>query len=104
MSLTMPRRLGKNYPRGDVQSMCDYCNAVFYRSALVRKESGFLACKKDCAKGRDEVQLSRMNAEHAAQVIKQEYPSDHGNQDRRSLPTIVRRTAADILRYTDDDV
>lgn len=85
-------------------SMCDYCGAVFYRSALIRKESGFLACKKDCAKGRDEVQLSRMNSEHAAQVLKQENPTDGGNQDRRSLPNIHRTTAADILRYTDDDV
>jgi len=84
--------------------MCDYCGSVFYRSALVRKEGGFLACRKDCAKGRDEVTLSRLNAEHAAQVLKQEHPSDHGNQDRRSLPTIQRTTAADILRYTDDDV
>jgi len=104
MGLTMPRKLPRNYPRGDFQAMCDYCGSVFYRSALVRKEGGFLACRKDCAKGRDEVTLSRLNAEHAAQVLKQEHPSDHGNQDRRSLPTIQRTTAADILRYTDDDV
>jgi len=103
MGLTMPRRLPRNYPRGDFQAMCDYCGAVFYRSALVRKEGGFLACRKDCAKGRDEVTLSRLNAEHAAQVLKQDHPADHGNQDRRSLPTIQRTTAADILRYTDDD-
>lgn len=103
MGLTMPRRLGRNYVRGDFMAMCDYCNAVFYRSALIRKEGGFLACKRDCAKGRDEVTLSRQNAEHSAQVIKQEYPSDHGNQDRRSLPDIHRTTAADILRYKDGD-
>lgn len=99
MSLTMPRRLGKNYPRGDFQAMCDYCGAVFYRSSLIRKEGGLLACRRDCAKGRDEVQLSRQNAEHAAQVLKQEHPSDHGNQDTRSLPTIQRVTADDITRY-----
>lgn len=104
MGLTMPRRLGKSYPRGTFQAMCDTCGAVYYRHDLVRKESGFLACRKDCAKGRDEVQLSRMNAEHAATVLKQEYPADHGNQDLRSLPNIHRTTAADILRYRDEDV
>lgn len=104
MGLTMPRRLGKGYPRGTFQAMCDWCGAVFYRHDLVRKEGGTLACRKDCAKGRDAVTLSRQNAEHAAQVMKQEYPADHGNSDTRSLPTIVRRTAEDILRYTDDDV
>lgn len=96
---TMPNRLSANHIRGDHQSMCDYCGAVFYRSSLVRKENGLLACKVDCAKGRDEVQLSRMNAEHAAKVSKQENRFDGGNQDTRSLPAIQRVTAADILRY-----
>lgn len=85
-------------------SMCAYCGAVFYRSALVRKEGGLLACRKDCVKGRDEVQLSRLNAEYAAQTMKHTDTFDGGGQDTRSLPTIVRRTAADITRYTDDDV
>lgn len=104
MGLTMPRRLPKNYRKGDFKAMCDYCGAVFYRSSLVRKEGGLLACIKDCAKGRDEVQLSRMNAEYAAQILKYPYEVDGGNQDTRHLPTIQRTTAADILRYTDDDV
>lgn len=102
--LTMPRRLCRNYPRGDFKARCDWCGAMFYRSGLVRKEGGTLACKVDCAKGRDAVQLSRLNAEHAVQVMKYPYEVDGGNQDTRSLPTIQRTTAADILRYTDDDV
>lgn len=97
--LTMPRRLGRNYPRGDHSALCDYCGAKFYRSALTRKENGLLACKMDCAKGRDEVQLSRMNAEHAAKVMKTPADTDGGRQDTRDLPSIQRTTADDILRY-----
>lgn len=104
MGLTMPRRLPRNYPRGDFQTCCDWCGALFYRSQLVRKEGGTLACKKDCAKGRDATQLSRMNAEHAAQVIKNAHTMDGGRTDTRDLPTIQRTTAADILRYTDEDI
>lgn len=97
--LTKPRRLSKNHVRGDCRSRCDYCGACFYRSQLVRNESGFLACIVDCAKGRDEVLLNRLNAEHAAQVMKKEPDMDQGSADTNSLPTIVRRTAADITRY-----
>jgi hypothetical protein len=100
----MPRRLPRNFKRGDFQTCCAYCGALFYRSALVRKENGLLACRKDCAKGRDEVQLSRLNAEYAAQVVKNTHEYDGGRNDTRDLPTIQRTTAADILRYTDDDV
>lgn len=102
--LTIPRRLPKNHPKGDHMAMCDYCGAVWMRSRLVRKEGGLLACKADCAKGRDEVTLSRLNAEYGAQVLKQDYDPDPGNQDRRILPAIQRTTAADILRYRDEDV
>ncbi len=73
------------------------------RHQLIRKENGLLACPAD-AKGRDEVQLSRLNAEHAAQVFKYPNRFDGGRDDSRTLPVIHRTTAADITRYTDDDV
>lgn len=74
------------------------------RHQLVRKENGLLACtgSNGCAKGRDEVQLSRMNAEHAAQVFKHPQRFDGGRDDSRTLPVIHRTTAEDILRYTDE--
>lgn len=84
--------------------MCDICGAKYYRSQMIRKEGGTLACKKTCAKGRDATTLSRLNAEYAAQVVKNTQTMDGGRTDTRDLPTIQRTTAADILRYTDDDV
>lgn len=69
------------------------------RHQLIRKEGGLLACLSTCAKGRDEVQLSRMNAEHAANVYKNVNRWDGGRADTRTLPVIHRTTAADILRY-----
>lgn len=98
MSLTMPKRLPKSYPRGTFQALCDYCGNLYYRHSLRRDESGFLACPRD-QRGRDTVKLNRMNQEYAAQVIKREDNWDHGNQDTRSLATIVRRTADDIPLY-----
>lgn len=91
----MPR----NYPRGTYQACCDYCGAVYYRHQLVRKEGGLLACSATCAKGRDETQLSRMNAEHAAQVYKNVNRFDGGRPDSRTLEVYHRTTAADILIY-----
>lgn len=99
MAKTIPNKARKNWPRGTYQACCDYCGAVYMRHQLVRKEGGLLACVSTCAKGRDEVQLSRMNAEHSAQVYKHPNRWDGGRPDSDTLPVIHRTTAADILRY-----
>lgn len=99
MARTIPNRLPHNYPRGTYQACCDYCGAAYYRHELIRKEGGLLACRATCAKGRDEVQLSRMNAEQGAEAYKHVSSSDGGRADTRTLPVIHRTTAADILRY-----
>jgi hypothetical protein len=104
MTLTTPRRLPKNHPKGDFRARCGVCGAMYYRSQLVNKENGSLACKATCAQGRDEVQLSRMNAERAAQVKYPERHFDPGGTDTNNLPNIHRTTAADILRYRDEDI
>jgi hypothetical protein len=101
MARTIPNKAHKNWPRGTYQACCDYCGALYMRHQLVRKEGGLLACAgaDGCAKGRDEVQLSRMNAEHSAQVYKNVSRFDGGRADARTLPVIHRTTAADIQRY-----
>lgn len=103
MAQTIPRKARKNWPRGTYQACCDYCGAPYMRHQLVRKEGGLLACNgvNGCAKGRDETQLSRMNAEHAAQVYKSQPMYDGGRPDSRTLPVIHRTTAADITRITE---
>lgn len=72
------------------------------RHELIRKEGGLLACLSTCAEGRDEVQLSRMNAESSAQVYKRSANYDGGRPDTRTLPVIHRTTAADITRIYED--
>ncbi len=99
MAKTIPDRARKDWPRGTYRACCDYCGAAYMRHQLIRKEGGLLACIATCAKGRDETQLSRMNAEHAAQVYKNTNRFDGGRDDTRTLPVIHRTTAADILRY-----
>lgn len=98
--LTKPRRLPKHWPKGDYSARCDTCGAQYYRSQLIRKENGLLACRATCAKGRDEVELSRLNAEASESVSRRTvYQNDGGGTDTNNLPTIQRTTAADILRY-----
>lgn len=104
MAKTIPDKIRNNWPRGTYRACCDYCGAPFMRHELIRKEGGLLACIVSCAKGRDEVQLSRMNAEHGAQVFKHTGSFDGGRDDSRTLPVIHRTTADDILLYTSDDV
>ncbi len=101
MAKTIPDKIRSNWPKGTYRACCDYCGAAYMRHQLVRKEGGLLACtgSNGCAKGRDEVQLSRMNAEHAAQVFKHPNAFDGGRDDSRTLPVIHRTTAADITRY-----
>lgn len=101
MGKTIPDKARKDWPRGTYRACCDYCGAAYMRHQLIRKEGGLLACtgNNGCAKGRDETQLSRMNAEHAAQVYKNTVRFDGGRDDTRTLPVIHRTTAADILRY-----
>lgn len=70
------------------------------RHQLIRKEGGLLACLATCAQGRDEVQLSRMNAEAGAEVFKNASRWDGGRDDSRTLPVIHRTTADDILIYS----
>lgn len=97
---TIPNKIRKNWPKGTYRACCDYCGAAFMRHQLVRKEGGLLACVPGgCFKGRDEVQLSRQNAEHGAQVFKHPNRFDGGRDDSRTLPVIHRTTAEDILRY-----
>lgn len=100
MAKTIPNKARKDWPRGTYQACCDYCGALYMRHQLIRKEGGLLACtgSNGCAKGRDEVQLSRMNAEHAAQVYKHSERWDGGRPDSRTLPVIHRTTADDIIR------
>ena len=98
MARTIPGRIPSDFPRGTYQARCDYCGAIYYRHLLRRNEAGFLACPSD-QPGRDEVQLSRLNAQHAAQVTKQVGRYDGGAPDERTLPVIHRTTAADITRY-----
>jgi hypothetical protein len=93
---TIPNRARKNWPRGTYQACCDFCGAAWMRHQLVRKEGGLLACVATCAKGRDEVQLSRMNAEHSAEVYRHTGRWDGGRPDERTLPVIHRTTAAHI--------
>ena len=101
MAKTIPNKARKDWPRGTYQACCDYCGANYMRHQLTRKEGGLLACTgvNGCAKGRDETQLSRMNAEHSAQVYKNVNRWDGGRADTRTLPVIHRTTAADITRY-----
>jgi hypothetical protein len=101
MAKTIPDKARHNWPRGTYRATCDYCGAAYMRHQLTRKEGGLLACSgvNGCAKGRDEAQLSRMNAEHAAQVYKSVNAFDGGRDDTNTLPVIHRTTAADILRY-----
>lgn len=99
MAKTIPNKARRSWPKGTYQACCDYCGAIYMRHELVRKENGLLACMATCAKGRDEVQLSRMNAEHAAQVYKQVSRWDGGRADSRTLPVFHRTTAEDILNY-----
>lgn len=101
MAKTIPNRVPSNYPRGTYRVCCDYCGAAYYRHELIRKEGGLLACLATCAKGRDEVQLSRMNAEASAQVYRNATRWDGGRDDARTLPVIHRTTADDILRYNE---
>lgn len=98
MGRTIPGKVPSNWPRGTYKTRCDYCGAAYMRHELRRNEAGFLVCPTD-APGRDEVLLSRLNAEHAAQVTKQTGRYDGGAPDSRDLPVIHRTTASDITRF-----
>lgn len=98
MVRTIPRRLKRDHIKGDYRARCDYCGAMYHRSMLTRKEGGLLACPDD-VKGRDEVELSRLNSEHAASVTRSESPFSGGSADTRNLPVIHRTTADDIENY-----
>ena len=98
---TIPSNIPRNHPRGTYLSRCDYCGAAYYRHELTRNESGFLACSDD-RKGRDEVQLNRLNAEAGARIQGRKHPDRYdGGSDanEQTLPVLHRTTAADILRY-----
>lgn len=95
---TIPRRLRRSPVGVGKRARCDYCGAVYYRSELRRKEGGSLACPDDFP-GRDETQLSRMNAEGALSSMKPKTQLEGGSGDTRTLPVIQRTTAADIERY-----
>jgi len=100
MAKTIPDKARGDWPRGTYRAQCDYCSGTYMRHQLVRNESGLLACTgaNGCSKGREAVQLSRMNAEHGAQVFKHPNRFDGGRDDERTLPVIHRTTADDILR------
>jgi hypothetical protein len=95
---TIPSRIKKSWPKGTYMAKCDYCSAAYMRHQLRRNESGFLACADD-RKGRDEVLLNRLNAQHAAQVSKYSDQYDGGGDPNQAeLPVIHRTTADDITR------
>jgi hypothetical protein len=95
---TLPNRINRNWPKGTYRAKCDYCGAAYMRHELRRNESGFLACADD-RKGRDEVLLNRLNAEHAANISKYSDKYDGGGDPNQAdLPVIHRTTAADITR------
>ena len=101
MAKTIPDKIRKNWPRGTYRVCCDYCSGAFMRHQLVRKEGGLLACVPNgCYKGRDETQLSRMNAEAGAQVFKHPSNFDGGRDDTNTLPVFHLTSAEDILRLT----
>jgi hypothetical protein len=98
MARTLPNRIKKNWPKGTYMAKCDYCSAAYMRHQLRRNESGFLACADD-RKGRDEVLLNRLNAQHAAQASKYSDQYDGGGDPNQAeLPVIHRTTADDITR------
>lgn len=63
----IPRQYPFPAPRGEYQTTCDYCGITWYRSDLIRDESGLLACPDD-QEGRSTATLDRLNAEAAAQA------------------------------------
>jgi hypothetical protein len=54
----------KGRPRDDFVCQCDVCGAHYPRSKLVRDDDNLLKCPRD-AKGRDEVELSKLQAQNA---------------------------------------
>jgi hypothetical protein len=58
---TIGKRWPRSAPRGDIQSMCDYCGVMWRRSQLRRDGAGLLVCP-DEGDGRDSVTLDRLNA------------------------------------------
>lgn len=77
---TISRHWPQTAPRGDYQAMCDYCGVQWRRSELRRDAAGKLACPDD-QPGRDEVTLSRLNAESVTQRELGRYPRDGSNLD-----------------------
>ena len=63
-------------------ALCEYCGGRYYRSQLVRLPNGVLACRGpgtlNDAVGKDEVTLSRANAEHAKHAYRRPHPSEPG--------------------------
>lgn len=64
---TIGKRWPRNAPRGDIQSMCDYCGVMWRRSQLRRDGAGLLVCP-DEGTGRDTVTLDKLNAAGARRV------------------------------------
>lgn len=99
MARTLPTNIDPSWPKGTFLSACNYCSAAYMRHELRRNESGFLQCS-GCGTGRDEVQLNRLNNEHAQRALlkKNNQRFDGGpNPNQRDLTAIHRTTAADIL-------
>jgi len=63
----IPRRYPFPSPGGEYQTACDYCGITWYRSSLVRDESGFLACPDD-QEGRCTATLARLEQEAIAEA------------------------------------
>lgn len=86
MGYTIGRKIPRRIRRGDYVAMCDQCGVNYYRSQLVEKPGGALLCRGpgtlNDAKGKDEYELSKGNAEGAASAF-QAHPTPRrgGNYD-----------------------
>ncbi len=96
MARTIPNKVPQNWPKGTYRVACDYCGAAYMRHQLRRNESGYLACPDD-RKGKDEVQLNRINAELSPVNTKSIQTDGGQNPEQATLSVIHRTTAADIL-------
>ena len=91
MAHTVGRHWPKGRPKNDFVCQCSVCGSHYPRSQLIRDEDNLLKCPKD-AKGRDTVELSRMEASNARRPVFQ--PTDQGGTYETlpvgTPPTVVR--------------
>jgi hypothetical protein len=93
----LPTTIGKHrpasLPRGDYVAVCSYCGQAWYRSQLIREESGRFACP-DEGDGLDEVALA---AEQIAWADQWTRRSDHDAPGDPALSTADRPNMDTLL-------